>query len=381
MDATVYENRKIQGAATTHVLVIGAGHYPYLSGAAGWGLRQLTSPPHSARAIARWLIEEFKHPTKPLASLALLVAEKSTAKFNFRSENNEKSVSVPDANVGNVKRAVKLWHARGNAHEDNLLLFFFCGHGLALAPDLALLLADFGADALNPLDGALDFRRFRLGMNECAAREQCYFVDACRSESDLLSRNAGFAGHPMVQKTGAYNTSGRICQAPVFHSTLSGAAAYATRKKPSHYTEALIGALAGAGADNEAGPWRVQTELLNRAISAALRDLSSRLSLPQNQINATEDLSPIDLNLIANPLVPLVVTCEPELANRTAAFSCTGSTFSGKRRPRNGSWRLKVPVDSYDIAAKFPAGPFNSTEETGFAVRPPFRRATLKVLP
>ena len=380
MDATVYENTEIQGART-HALVVGAGHYPHLSGAQSWGLRQLTSPPHSARAIARWLIEKFKHPTKPLATVALLVAEKTSSKFSFSSGNAEKNVSVSDADVAAVKKAVKAWHARGNTDENNLLLFFFCGHGLALAPDLALLLGDFAADALNPLDGALDFRRFRLGMNECAAREQCYFIDACRSDSDLLSRNAGFAGHPMVQKTGAYNTSGRICQAPVFHATLSGGAAYATRNKPSHYTEALIGALAGAGADNEAGAWRVQTELLNRAIGAALRDLGSRLSPYQNQVNTTEDLSPIDLNLIENPLVPLVVTCEPELANRTATLSCTAPSFSRKRRPHSGSWRLKVPVDSYDIAAEFPAGPFNSTQETGFAVRPPFRRATLKVAP
>jgi hypothetical protein len=384
MDATVYENKKIKGVAT-HALVIGVGHYGHLPGGNGqqaaenWGLRQLSSPPHSARALARWLIKEFKHPTKPLASVALLVAEKSVSKFSYRIKDHEKTVSVSNADMDNVKTAIEAWHARGNTDAENLLLFFFCGHGLALGPDLALLLSDFAENFLSPLAGALDFRRFRAGMNECAAREQCYFIDACRSDSELLSHNSGYAGNPVIQASGAYNTSDRLRQAPVFHSTLSGAASYATKKEPSHYTAALIEALAGAAAGNEYGPWQVRTALLHDALGAMMRDLSSRLSIPQNQINATDDLSTIDLNVLAKPWVPLVVTCDSELANGKAAFSCSGPAFNDKRRPRKGNWRLSVPVDSYDIGAKFREGPFKSALTTGFDARPIFRRVTLKV--
>jgi hypothetical protein len=85
--------------------------------------------------------------------------------------------------------------------------------------------------------------------------------------------------------------------------------------------------------------------------------------------------------VIDTPWVPLVVTCDPELANGQAAFSCVGPAFNDKRRPRKGSWRLKVPVDSYDIGAAFPSGKYSAATKKSFVARPIFRRVTLKVTP
>jgi hypothetical protein len=77
MGATVY-SRRFNGAAT-HAIVIGVGHYPHLPGGKGrpkfrahGGMGQLKSPPESARVIARWLIENYAHPDKPLATVSLL---------------------------------------------------------------------------------------------------------------------------------------------------------------------------------------------------------------------------------------------------------------------------------------------------------------------
>ena len=42
---------------------------------------QLTSPPHSARAVARWLIRSLRDPAKPLADVALLVSEDKPRPF------------------------------------------------------------------------------------------------------------------------------------------------------------------------------------------------------------------------------------------------------------------------------------------------------------
>ena len=45
-------------------------------------MEQLTSPPISARLFASWLMsEDFRHPAKPLASVALLLSEAAPAPF------------------------------------------------------------------------------------------------------------------------------------------------------------------------------------------------------------------------------------------------------------------------------------------------------------
>jgi Caspase domain len=384
MDATVYENSKIKGAAT-HAIVIGVGHYRHLPGGKGkkapntWGLRQLSSPPHSARAIASWLIEEFDHPTKPLASVSLLVADSADSKFSYRAKKKARSVRLRDANFSHVATAVRQWHARGNRNEKNLLLFFFCGHGFELGTDLALLLSDFAADPLAPLDGALDFRRFRAGMEDCAARQQCYFIDACRTESELLTGNLNQAGRPIIQRAGTYNTRSALRQGPVFHSTLAGASAFATKGQPSHYTSALIEALSGAGAGDETGEWQVRTNSLNAALGYLLRDASQRLQLPEAQIIATDDLSEIDLNVVSSARVPVIVTCDPETANRSASFSCESGSSKFKRSPKPGSWRLTIPAGSYDIAVKLRNPLKRTVTRRDFPVRPIYRHLKLKV--
>jgi hypothetical protein len=105
------------------------------------------------------------------------------------------------------------------------------------------------------------------------------------------------------------------------------------------------------------------------------------LSMPEAQITTTDYLSAIDLNIVANPRVPVVVTCVPEQANRAATFSCERAKYKFKRPPTPGSWRLKIPADSYDIAAQFRKHPFSSVKQMGFPVRPIYRHVKLKVRP
>lgn len=71
----------------THAIVIGVGAYPHLIGGAGpltnrnEGMAQLSSPPLSARALAEWLIESLHDPSKPLATVALLLSESDPRPF------------------------------------------------------------------------------------------------------------------------------------------------------------------------------------------------------------------------------------------------------------------------------------------------------------
>jgi hypothetical protein len=382
MDAIVYK-KKVVGPAT-HAIVIGVGHYKHLPGGAGkkfsnpGGMGQLKSPPESARAIARWLVEEYSHPDKPLASLSLLISDKAGSKFTYRANGAETTVQVPPAEMADVKPAIKAWRGSGQADPGHLLLFYFCGHGIARGPDLALLLSDFGADEDAPLDGALDFRRFRQNMDECAAREQCYFVDACRIGSELLIKNDGYAGDPVIHSVGAVNVSGRLRQAPVFYATLAGGSAYAKPGKPSLYTQALLEAIGGAGSGDQEGPWRVDTVLLQHALDFLMRDASQRLGLDQLQIVPSDDLSTIPLNVVPQPTVPVVVSCMPETGNEQATLTCENGAFKKKRKPNKATWLLRLPVDTYDFSAAIGA---KAPKRVSSTIRPTYRRVILEVQP
>ena len=65
----------------THAFVVGVGRYTFLDGGAhpaakvaGWGLKQLSSPPLSATAIADFLLGELDNPKAPLGSVELLLS-------------------------------------------------------------------------------------------------------------------------------------------------------------------------------------------------------------------------------------------------------------------------------------------------------------------
>lgn len=372
--------RSLKGPAT-HAIVIAVGEYPHLPGgkakvkfANAHGMRQLTSPPHSGRAIARWLLEEYRHPSKPLASLSLLISDPAGADFTYNSDGKSKTVACAPANMMDVESAVKEWRALGNSDPEHLLLFFFCGHGIACEPYLALLLSDFGAESEAPLAGALDFRRFRQNMIECAAREQCYFIDACRVGLPLMDENDGFAGNPIVHRTGGSSLSGRVRQAPVLYSTLAGEQAYSRPGKPSIFTSALIETFSGAGSGDEEGPWRVRTNLVHDALGFLIRDASQRHKLASLQIPSAEDLSNIALNEIAAPKVSVVITCAPEEVNSRATLLCRNATLSMRRRPAKTPWRLQLPVGIYDVAARVKTKEF---PKQGCIVRPPFRHVRL----
>ena len=108
----------VQGPAT-HALVVGVGAYPHLNGGSGRlseqhdGMAQLTSPPLSARAFASWLLSEFKHPHKPLGSVALLLSESAPAPF-AASNASVNPFSAPVADSANVRRATERFFRLGN---------------------------------------------------------------------------------------------------------------------------------------------------------------------------------------------------------------------------------------------------------------------------
>ena len=83
----VHETAIAGDVAAVHGLVIGIGDYPHLLGGSGPltpshdGMQQLSSPPVSARAVADWLIADFRHPERVVGSVALLLSENPAAPY------------------------------------------------------------------------------------------------------------------------------------------------------------------------------------------------------------------------------------------------------------------------------------------------------------
>jgi len=382
-DRFVVESRTVGGPAT-HVIVIGVGDYPHLQGGSGLlspqndGMGQLTSPPFSARAVAKWFIQALYDPSKPLADVALLISERASKPF--RNPRTKADLPVATATIDDVEEALTGWHSRGNAREEDRLIFFFCGHGIAAGSDAALLAADYGAKTNNPLDGALDFRNFLQCMDSCAAREQVYFVDACRASSDSLLRAGVYNGRPIFQP--GLNSPARPYRlAPVFYSTLAGAAAYGRKGRPSPFTESLIRGLQGAGADDSEGDWRVTTTRLKEALDFYLARATRGLG--RAQVPAADNQAPIAVHYVrGTPKATALVACDPPEAIAGASLTCraNGKVRAHSSRSRD-EWAIELPAGLYEFCADFPQGPYRLAQPYPAYVRPVYRKIPLKVTP
>jgi Caspase domain len=369
-------------SAATHALVIGVGDYPHLIGGTGTltddhaGMGQLTSPPISARSFASWLVKSFENPAKPLASVALLLSEAEPAPF-VDPVDSSKATPVGTANSENVCSAVEDWFNRGNSNTQNLLIFYFCGHGIAAGTDTALLLSDFGENPLDSLQGAIDFRRFRLGMGRSMAAEQCFFIDACRTASDTLIE-ANAAGRYIIRPA-VRNPEWPPRKAPTFHATLNGYSAYGFPGEPSVYTDALLKALEGFAANDEMGDWRVNTDRIQGAVDHVIsrRALKIRTLTPPT----SDDASSIYFNHLSTPPRALVyVRTDPPDAIETASlvYQLQGQVeVPAPVEGRNATeWQLNLPVGDYRFKATFPP---NRQCEVSNGVRPIFRTVNLRV--
>lgn len=370
----------------THALVVGVGAYPHLNGGSKRksnqhdGMEQLTSPPVSARMFASWLMSEFRHPQKPLASVALLLSEAAPAPFVDPADPT-KTFDIPEANSANVRQAIEHLFRRGDENADNLLIFYFCGHGIAAGPDTALLLADYGANDLNALEGAIDFRRLRLGFARCKASEQCFFVDACRASTDTLIEAIGHAGQVIIASGPPRDAGLPPRRAPVFYATLNGFKAFAIPEKPTIFTNALLESLRNLAADDEMGDWRVSTN----KIQIAVEHLAARqaLDIKKQQVPTADDVANVHINFLGTPpKVPVYVSSDPAGALATASLTyqlAGGPPVPAPADGRNGTeWVLQLPSGSYDFTVTVGANPPGMASNF---VRPAFRFVKVKVPP
>uniref|UniRef100_A0AAU2JL84 Caspase family protein n=1 Tax=Streptomyces sp. NBC_00049 TaxID=2903617 RepID=A0AAU2JL84_9ACTN len=377
------------GPASTHALVIGVGAYRHLDGGAAptahpgaVGMRQLSSPPLSARAFATWMIDGYHDKGRPLGSLALLLSEEAPAPFVH--PHTQAQHPVETATIDHIEAAVKEWKDRGH-HDEARLVFYFCGHGVSLGVDTSLLAADAFADPDDPLDGALQFEALTRGLNRCKAGQQVFFVDACRQGSDRLIATAGTDSLGRVPLAGNLRPDGFVPREhAVIYATLHGEEAVARAGGVSLFTDALLRSFDGAGSENtEDHVWRVTTITLLRATVRFMSEPSFAGSLARSSTPVSRESFDFDFHeLRGEPVVPVYIGCKDPEDNARAEFVCRHPEQEEKRRPPPvpgdepdlREWALFLPFGRYQVEAVLGPDDVRSDE---LDARPPLFRIRL----
>lgn len=364
----------------THVIVMGVGRYPHLAGgdpntlfAHHGGMGQLDSPPQSALVVADWFANRYRNPEHPLRTIELLVSGEPNA---FTPPGGPLIEPEP-ATLANVKAAVRRWKSYGDNHEENLLVFYFCGHGVSSGQVQALLTEDFGASPDSPFEDAVDLEALRVGMRGAKPKRQVYFIDACQTVSDSYIAEYGgeFWGIPVV--AGSVSANLAATEQPTIHAARLGTAAYGEVGQPSFFTRALIAAFEGAAADEVDGEWVVVSSSIAKGVNAFLERMVAR-KFGREQVATPKGLEKdFDLHVLSGPPhVPVDVTCRDPDRTAEVTFECASGGMTVQTRPSGspGVWELELPLGIYDFVAKGASG--DRMTLNGKIVHPPYKRYT-----
>lgn len=380
----VFQSPDASDGPRTHVLVIGVGRYPHLKDGSGpvlqrhFGLGQLTSPPHSAVAIADWFLgAPYRNPAAPLGSLELLVSPTFTRDPARYATPDGAEHEVEAATRPNIQRAFGEWYARCDGDEANVAILHFCGHGLR-THSLILLAEDFGAIAVQPWLGSWSFDLTYEAMAACKAKTQCYFVDACQEvsrETLPLQIDAQPLMPPDLSRMRQRDALRLFAAAP-------GELAFGQRGEVTLFTRALLRGLAGAGAEQvEDGSWAVTLDGLGQAVRAIV--------LRQNQTggpigSCTPDCwgdgnAPLHY-LEGPPPVEVTVGCQPRQPLGIASLFMKNLLTERRYGPvsAHDEWITEVEAGSYAIGVELPP---QRVHQVSRVLLPPFGRVALQVGP
>jgi hypothetical protein len=219
---------------------------------------------------------------------------------------------------------------------------------------MTLLPEDYGSLQTPPqmsLGLAIDFDGLYLGMDSCAARNQIFFVDACRVASGLLIRTQNYAGNPVIPGMAQITSPPR--NAPIYYGAVPGITAFGRTGKPSFFTEALLKAFRGAGADDISGTWALQTDTLGRGIHHQLRRAVATTAAAGQLSMASHIGAPLAFHELAGlPECPVDVVCDPESEIASATLEVSGNGVRKTRDPDPSLWGLDLTLGDYHFKAK-----------------------------
>lgn len=365
-----------------HVLLIGVSNYFHLPGGKttktrkrtplpeGGGFEVLDAPDYSCRDLGDWFIGgSLAHPTLAIKSVELLA---SKVKFGEGASR----VAVEEPTFEKVQAAVNRWFNLGNLSPDNLLIFYFCGHGLQDGVTThSLLCADFGELQNNPFAHAIHYEGLESGMRTCAAKQQVFLLDICRRAVPEISRSYLGPGSAVIGRRPSQDSTD-VAQSVIWAAS-GGTAAWARNGSASAFAEAFIKSFDGGGAT---------THNLMEGTYATARSVSAFTAAwihAKREVQQEPQLSqPVGqhfvLHKFENFKVPVFIRCVPNELTKDADLSC----WKGNRRLKQRSggrgydyWHVDLPTGTYTFKAAFE----NRIIETSEMIYPPLYPILLQV--
>lgn len=345
-----------QSAATaqTHILIIGVGGYPYLSGGElerdnqrmFSRIKQLTPAPYSAKAMYDTVMEIHQGGNwiAPLGSVDILISCPPGMQIDVAGH----PYKTPTLQA--IREAYNGWKSRCDRNEDNVAIFYFCGHGMEKTSDY-LLAQDFLESPGIPQEKAFNLNQTRTGFNSCKARNKLFFIDACREiTADILNipfDSYGLDDTPYLGLPGPYTF--------LQQSAVPRAKAWGRDFEITVYTKALVAALKGqASANHDGTGWIVDTGELNTKMNTLISELNEIDRPPQSCTSETREPIPI-IRHSAAPDVDLEVSTMPLQYMADTSFSCYSSdnnTLVSERNAEPSVWNFSVKSGAYKIVAQ-----------------------------
>lgn len=369
--------RHSNGQPQTHALVMGIGGYRHLLGGNDPKaqvlpqiglLGQLTSAPRSALAFTEFLLEAKDDWIQPLGSVELLLSQGPNDDFALPA-NLESSSATFDS----IQQAYDRWRTRCDSHEDNIAIFYLCGHGVEKEEQF-ILTEDFGSSPNNAWRKAFAFDSTKMAMRKSRAKTQCFFVDACRQITDpLLEHDIQVSALETVSQEATEKECTFVMKATAGRETALG-----PRNGVAYCTQALIKALRGAAAEDRGAGWMVRTGIISDRITDILRGVKADQGFTQRcdcRVTKSTEL----LRVSGTPQVKLTVRCTPDQAEPLAHLSCRSLAQPTAATHDATGTSLEVEVDAgiYEVRAEFPGAEFRDANQL-VAANPPKREERLE---
>jgi len=315
-------------------------------------LGQLTSPMASVSFMYEKMVE---YNTKnvwcqKLGSIEILVSPPPSAAPLIPGK------IIENASLANIQNAYFSWKGRCDEDEDNVALFYYCGHGFQKKYHF-LLADDFGEKPQNPWLGAFNFDATRDAFFSCKAKTPIFIVDACRQITiEMLKNDVTVAP---IENPSLFNPE-ESKNHLTLKATASGQSAYGKKNKPSYFVQAVISGLDGLVAkQDENDDWLIFTGDLSNYIHSLLDLINPEQSFKQRcQIACGLPTSIIKRK--EAPIARLEVSCLPEQAAPLAELTCIEdieiATHTKIPKPKANKWELNIKAATYILAATFKAG-------------------------
>lgn len=303
--ALIFDQRRLNGPGV-HVVLIGVGRFSTARAAdmlgddaPPGGFHDLETPLHSVEAFSVWLQTHLNVANTPLKTVRVLASS--------AVRNSAHTVTPPT--FQNLAKEVGDWAEDLDTDEDNLGIFYFCGHGLRIGEMQFLLAEDFGANRRLPFQNTFEPELFANAMRQYKARRQLFLIDACSTEVPFRQKYKHCAIGTLIQDVENENLADS--EQCLIRASKLGTNAFGMANGSTLFMDALLRAMKGGGAVPAEGQWVISTDMLKIALAWLIQSRPEGIGQVVSFGGGTLSSSLSFHTLLGRPLVPVRVTCMP----------------------------------------------------------------------